>query len=170
MNFPTVFLKVRFHSAGQIMELSSWQAICQVHHPHRPLIPLPHSLEDPPTRSLKGVKKDSIYLFDKVERVLPFAQKCMHSIPCLQKRQINFQRHLSEFPLFNPRGNFNQIQTPITNYSNYFMKKILLQMQFRFSVVSFSKRRDTYRIGLFLVSSLSDWIYELLCLTILPKK
>ena len=43
-------------------------------------------------------------------------------------------------------------------------------MQFRFSVVPFSKRRDTYRIGLFLVSSLCDWIYELLCLAILPKK
>ena len=66
---------------------------------------------------LKGVKKDSIYLIDKVERVLPFAQKCMHSIPCLHKRLINFQGYLSEVPLFSPRGNFNQIQTPITNCS-----------------------------------------------------
>ena len=60
-------------------------------------IPLPHTLEDPLVRAvkvlfdsahlaavekiLKGVKKDSINLIDKVERGLPFAQRCMHSIP-----------------------------------------------------------------------------------------
>lgn len=161
--FLTVILKVRFHIAGQIIELTCWQAICQAYHPHRPLIPLRHSLEDPLVRAvkvlfdsahlaaigniLKGVKKDSIYLIDKVERVLPFAQKCMHSIPCLHKRLINFQGYLSEVPLFSPRGNFNQIQTPITNCSK---KKILFYMQFPIQLqvtnceVPFSKHRDTY--------------------------
>ena len=141
--FWRFFVIVRFHIAGQIMALTCWQAICWAHHPYRPLIPLPHSLEDPPVRAvkvlfdsahlaaigkiLKGVKKDSVYLIDKVERVLPFAQKCMHSIPCLHKRLINFQRYLSEVPLFSPCGNFSQIQSSITNCSK---KKILFYMQF----------------------------------------
>lgn len=59
--------------------------------------PPPPPLEDPLVRAvkvlldsahlaavekiLKGVKKDSINLVDKVERVLLFAQRCMRSIP-----------------------------------------------------------------------------------------
>lgn len=161
--FLTVILKVRFHIAGQIIELTCWQAICQAYHPHRPLIPLSHTLEDPLVRAvkvvfdsahlaavekiLKGVKKDSINLIDKVERVLPLHKDVCAPFLGLHKRLINFQRYLSEVPLFSPCGNFNQIQTPITNCSK---KKILFYMQFPIQLqvtnceVPFSKRRDTY--------------------------
>ena len=65
--------------------------------PPAPPPPPPPPLEDPLVRAvkvlldsahlaavekiLKGVKKDSINLVDKVERVLLFAQRCMRSIP-----------------------------------------------------------------------------------------
>lgn len=113
------------------------------------------------------------YKFDwQSKTCLPFAQKCMHSIPCLHKRLINFQRYLSEVPLFSPRGNFNQIQTPITNC---FKKKSCFRCSFLFSfrwriARSLSASTGTPTVGLFLVSSLSDWIYEFLCLAMLPKK